>query len=72
MRAESILDGLDALILHALQILLHGLKLLRSMALPVLHFASPEDLEQIIAMGFKEGYTMGLQQLEELLAANPE
>ena len=37
-----------------------------------LHFASPEDLEQIIAMGFKEGYTMGLQQLEELLAANPE
>ncbi|MCB0765951.1 MAG: SRPBCC domain-containing protein [Flavobacteriales bacterium] len=37
-----------------------------------LHFASPKDLDQIIAMGFKEGYTMGLQQLEELLAANPE
>ncbi|HOY30051.1 MAG TPA: SRPBCC domain-containing protein [Flavobacteriales bacterium] len=33
----------------------------------VLHFASPEDLEEIIAMGFKEGFTMGLDQLEELL-----
>ena len=35
----------------------------------VLHFASPEDLEKIIQMGFKEGFTQGLEQLEELLAA---
>lgn len=35
----------------------------------VLHFKSPEDLEQIIAMGFKEGFTMGLDQLDELLAS---
>lgn len=34
-----------------------------------LHFASSEDLEQIIAMGFKEGYTMGLDQLDELLSS---
>src|SRR5688500_11607093 len=27
-----------------------------------------EDIEKIIAMGFKEGFTMGLDQLEELLA----
>lgn len=35
----------------------------------VMHFASPEDLDQIVAMGFKEGFTMGLQQLDELLTA---
>ncbi len=35
----------------------------------VLHFASPEDLAQLIAMGFKEGMSQGLDQLDELLAA---
>lgn len=35
----------------------------------VLHFKSSEDLEQIIAMGFKEGMSQGLDQLDELLAA---
>ena len=35
----------------------------------VLHFGSAEDLERIIQMGFKEGFTQGLQQLEELLAS---
>lgn len=34
-----------------------------------LHFDSAQDLEQIIQMGFKEGFTMGLDQLDELLAA---
>ena len=34
----------------------------------LLHFGSPEELEQIIRMGFKEGFTTGLQQLDELLA----
>ena len=34
----------------------------------ILHFDSPKDLEQIIQMGFKEGFTMGLDQLDELLA----
>lgn len=34
-----------------------------------LHFASPEDREQLIRMGFKEGFTMGLDQLDELLSA---
>lgn len=33
-----------------------------------IRFDSPEDLEKIIQMGFKEGFTMGLDQLEELLA----
>ncbi len=33
-----------------------------------LHFDSPEDLDQIIAMGFKEGFTIGLDQLDEFLA----
>jgi PhnB protein len=36
-----------------------------------LHFGSPKDLEQIIQMGFKEGFTMGLNQLEELLSSYP-
>lgn len=31
-----------------------------------LTFASVEDLEKIIAMGFQEGFSVGLQQLEEL------
>lgn len=34
----------------------------------VMHFGSPEDLDKIMAMGFKEGMTQGLDQLEELLA----
>ncbi|MEO8067237.1 MAG: SRPBCC domain-containing protein [Flavobacteriales bacterium] len=34
----------------------------------LLQFKTPEDLEQIVQMGFKEGFTQGLQQLEELLA----
>lgn len=33
-----------------------------------LRFESAEHLEQIVAMGFKEGFAQGLQQLEELLA----
>lgn len=32
-----------------------------------LTFDKIDDLEQIIAMGFKEGFTIGLNQLEELL-----
>lgn len=32
-----------------------------------LNFATLEDLEAIIQMGFKEGFTMGLNQLEKLL-----
>ena len=31
-------------------------------------FANAEDLEKIITMGFKEGFTMGLDQLDELLS----
>lgn len=33
-----------------------------------IRFNSTEDMEKITAMGFKEGFTMGLNQLEELLA----
>lgn len=33
-----------------------------------LDFDTAEALEQIIRMGFREGFTMGLDQLEELLA----
>ena len=33
----------------------------------ILHFGSPEDLDQIVQMGFKEGFSMGLDQLEDLL-----
>jgi uncharacterized protein YndB with AHSA1/START domain len=33
-----------------------------------LGFASPKALEQVIQMGFKEGFTMGLEQLDALLA----
>jgi rifampin ADP-ribosylating transferase len=32
----------------------------------VIHFGAPEDLERIIGMGFREGFTMGLEQLEEI------
>ncbi|HRH69156.1 MAG TPA: SRPBCC domain-containing protein [Flavobacteriales bacterium] len=32
-------------------------------------FDSAEDLQKIISMGFKEGFTMGLEQLDALLAA---
>ena len=31
-------------------------------------FDSTEDLEKIVTMGFKEGFTTGLDQLDELLA----
>ncbi len=34
----------------------------------VLHFATSEDLEQLVRMGFKEGFTLGLDQLDVLLA----
>ncbi len=33
-----------------------------------IHFTSINDLEAIIKMGFKEGFTQGLDQLDELLA----
>lgn len=32
-------------------------------------FDSADDLEKTIAMGFKEGFTMGLDQLDELLSS---
>ena len=32
-------------------------------------YDKPEDLEKILEMGFKEGFTMGLGNLDELLAA---
>lgn len=35
----------------------------------VMHFGTPEELDQIVAMGFKEGFTMGLDQLDELLTS---
>jgi rifampin ADP-ribosylating transferase len=34
----------------------------------VIHFEATTDLERIMAMGFKEGFTQGLEQLEELIA----
>lgn len=33
-----------------------------------LHFDSLEDLDKIMAMGFREGFTTGLEQLDALLA----
>lgn len=36
----------------------------------VIRFDSAEDVENIVQMGFKEGFTMGLQQLDELLAVS--
>lgn len=36
----------------------------------ILHFGSPEELEETVAMGFKEGFTMGLDQLDALLATS--
>lgn len=35
----------------------------------LLTFDTPGDLEKTIEMGFKEGFTIGLQQLDELLSA---
>jgi hypothetical protein len=32
-------------------------------------FNSTEDLEAIVKMGFKEGFTAGLEQLDALLAS---
>lgn len=40
----------------------------RTLVRVLLHFGSPEELEQIVAMGFKEGFTMGLDQLDALLS----
>lgn len=34
----------------------------------VIHFDTADDIERIIEMGFKEGFTMGLEQLDELLS----
>ncbi len=34
----------------------------------LLTFDSPEDLETNLTMGFREGFTQGLEQLDELLA----
>jgi PhnB protein len=36
----------------------------------VKHFNSQEEMEALIKMGFKEGFAMGLDQLDQLLAAN--
>lgn len=33
-----------------------------------IHYEKPEDLEKVIEMGFKEGFTMALGNLDELLA----
>ncbi|WDF54275.1 SRPBCC family protein [Mucilaginibacter sp. KACC 22063] len=35
-----------------------------------LTFDKPDDLEKIVAMGFKEGFSMGLGNLDELFAAS--
>lgn len=35
-----------------------------------LHFDSEQDVQQIIQMGFKEGFTMGLDQLDEVLTSD--
>ena len=43
----------------------------RTLVRIVLHFQSPEDLEQIVQMGFKEGFSQGLDQLDELLRMDP-
>lgn len=32
-----------------------------------IHFSSTEEMQKILAMGFEEGFKMGLNQLEELL-----
>lgn len=36
----------------------------------ILHFTSAEAMDTMIKMGFKEGFTMGLDQLDELLVNN--
>ena len=38
----------------------------RTLVRIILHFQTPEDLEQIVQMGFKEGFTQGMDQLDEL------
>lgn len=40
----------------------------RTVVRVVLRFNSAEDLEAIMKMGFKEGFTVGLEQLDALLA----
>lgn len=42
----------------------------RTLVRVILRFGSSEELEQILQMGFKEGFTMGLDQLDELLTAS--
>lgn len=37
-----------------------------------LRFEKLEDLEKLIEMGFKEGFTMGMQNLDELLKTLPQ
>jgi len=37
--------------------------------LVTLTFVSADDMKTIVEMGFKEGFSMGLDQLEALLAA---
>ena len=39
----------------------------RTLVIITLSFDTLEDLETIIKMGFKEGFTMGLNQLDEVL-----
>lgn len=41
----------------------------RTVVRVILHFGTPEELDQIVQMGFKEGFTMGLDQLDELLSS---
>ncbi len=36
----------------------------------LIQYARPEDLEQIIEMGFKEGFTAGMNNLDEVLASS--
>lgn len=39
----------------------------RTLVTTVVHYASPEDLQKVIAMGMKEGLTSTLERLDELL-----
>lgn len=36
----------------------------------VIKFKATEDLDAIVAMGFKEGFTLGMDQLDDLIANN--
>lgn len=38
----------------------------------VLSFQKPEDMDALIKMGFKEGFDIGLNQLETILAQSPQ